>query len=204
MLPGGKRRTAAQGAALGVSELSVMPRGEQKPLELAPSVAPVESNERYTPPDVLEVVRRLGPIAFDPCTPPHNPCGALRFVAPPHDGLTASWIGMAQGGLGFINPPYSRGQILLWVRKMVREGKRGCEAVMLLPQDLSTGWGQLLIRNCQALCFWKGRISYIKPDGHYETGAKQPSLFAYFGPRPWGFYDAFIPEGAVLTRGGWG
>jgi|SRR5687768_15349671 len=164
----------------------------------------LETNERYTPPDVLDVVRLLGPIAYDPCTPSHNPCGALRFTSPPSDGLQVSWLGLSRRGLIFVNPPYSRGQLVQWVRKALREAKRGCEIVMLLPQDLGTVWGQLLIRNTQGICFWKGRISYIRPDGNYDAGAKQPSLFGYFGPRAWGFHNAFAPHGAVLTRGAWG
>lgn len=164
----------------------------------------VETNERYTPPEVLDVIRILGPIAYDPCTPRHNPAGALRFTCPPENGLTTNWVELARRGLVFCNPPYSRGQILQWVRKAVRERRRFSENLLLLPQDLGTVWGQLLIRSCQGICFWKGRITFIRPDGSYDAGAKQPSLFGYMGPRAWAFHDAFAPHGAVLTRGAWG
>jgi hypothetical protein len=190
-----------------VSEALARPRVadvEEPLLALDPCVSPIESNERYTPNDVLLVVKQLGVIAFDPATPAHNPTGALRFVAPPNDGLQASWVGCAQGGLIFCNPPYSRGQIAKWVRKAIIERRRGAEVLLLLPQDLGTVWGQMLVPAAQGLCFWKGRINYVRPDGAYDAGAKQPSLFAYLGRRTWAFHDAFAARGCVLTRGAWG
>jgi hypothetical protein len=167
----------------------------------------VPTDERYTPEPVLQVVRKVGPIAYDPCTTPWNHTRARRFTCLPQNGLDVDWLDWSDGGLIFCNPPYSRGCVDRWVQHMLREAKRGAEIISLTSLDLSTGWGQSLLKQGRGLCFWKGRIPYIRPDaegGVYDSGAKQPSLFTYFGHRPYAFYEAFNPRGAVLTRGCWG
>jgi len=67
----------------------------------ARNLAPLMSSARTgrgtdgwcTPPEVLERVRRVGPIALDPCTDASNPTGALKYIT--HDsyggGLAREW-----------------------------------------------------------------------------------------------------------------
>lgn len=94
----------------------------------------------WTPPEVLERVRRVGPIGLDPCTGIDNPCGArlvmiepTEYLAPAGnvlvDGLAGSWlttgadgtqywwrwVGLLRPGeVVYSNPPYSRGNLGRW------------------------------------------------------------------------------------------
>ena len=73
-----------------------------------PSHITLSSNRQdwQTPGWFLDLVRRVGPIALDPCTTPDNPTRAWNYHSLGNTddcGLYASW---ARNGLAFINPPY--------------------------------------------------------------------------------------------------
>lgn len=154
------------------------------------------SDERYTPPGVLAVVRAIGPIALDPCTPAHNPTAARVFYTQEDDGLARGW---EVRGLVFCNPPYSRGELQRWAAKVVAEcGRIEREIVMLTPSDLGTRWAKVLFEHAQAIAFWHGRIAFLKPDGTYEQGAKQPSCLWYFGERAARFHRVLREHANVV------
>lgn len=154
-----------------------------------------ESDERYTPEHVLEVVRRVAPIALDPCTTPGNPTGAARFFTAASDGLAQPWLG---DGLVWVNPPYSRGALAAWTRRVAREGWTRRECIVLTPCDLGTRWAASLFACAQAAAFWRGRIAFGSPDGQLLTGAKTASCFWYFGERSARFARAFNPHANVV------
>src|SRR5688572_13348881 len=109
-----------------------------------------------TPPEVLELVRAIGPIVLDPCSDPDDVVGAAcRIVAPVHvkgrhtseldflsapgieiaDGLAINWNGLGDDGLVYVNPPYS--DPAPWVYKALTEADR---AVLLLPLNPDVAW----------------------------------------------------------------
>lgn len=143
---------------------------------------PLVTDERYTPPGVLAVVRAIAPIALDPCTTADNPTGARWYFTQEQDGLARVW---EPRGLVYTNPPYSRGELQRWADKVVREAFRvpDREVVVLTPCDLGTRWAKTLFEHAQAIAFWHGRIAFVRPDGEYDAGAKQPSALWYFGER---------------------
>ena len=129
-----------------------------------------------TPDDVLDVIRRVGPIALDPCTTPDNPTGAQCWITPTSPlgcGLTHSrgWPQLACGGLTYVNPPYGREVGRYW----------RLAAVSLASAD--------------AVCFWRGRIKFRGA----SAGAPFDSLFAAWNCRS-RFVEAFAPHGAILGR----
>lgn len=64
-----------------------------------------ESEEWYTPPDVLGRVRLLGEIDLDPCSNGGSPIvPARRHFTKEDDGLVREWAGFV-----YMNPPYGRG-----------------------------------------------------------------------------------------------
>lgn len=162
-----------------------------------------ESDERYTPQGVLDVVRAVAPIGLDPCTTKDNPTGAKRWFTAEDNGLGKAWFG-EQPELAFVNPPYSRGQLLLWALQVLEQvhQARGHEAIVLTPCDLGTKWAQALFEGCTAFAGWRGRIEFLTPDGSFDAGAKQPSLFWYFGERAERFARVFRDR-ANVVRGGW-
>lgn len=154
----------------------------------------VPTDERYTPEHVLEVVRAFAPIGLDPCAPPSNPTRAAWFLTIKEDGLTALWSCAADQCV-FVNPPYSRGLLDAWAAKVTDVAASDCtiDMIVLTPCDLGTKWAGRLWKRAQAFAGWRGRISFVRPDGSYETGAKQSSLFWYFGERVERFRRVFAP-----------
>lgn len=157
----------------------------------------MESDERYTPQHVLDVVRRFAPITLDPCTTVDNPAGAAHYHCLPTNGLTWSF---SQHGLNWVNPPYSRGQLPLWVAKCAEEGAAGSEVIALIPSDLGSKAGQLAASTADALCFVKGRLTFGTPSGQMPQGAKQPSVLVYWGERAKRFANVFRELGVVWRK----
>lgn len=143
-----------------------------------------------TPPEVLDRVRRLGPIGLDPCTAPDNPVGAPVFFTELDDGLARSWAGF---GLVFCNPPYSQLRAA-WGLKIAREGLRA-EIVSLVPARTETEWfREACWSSASAVCFWYGRLTFVGG----EASAPFPSALPYHGPRPEAFARAFEDDGRVV------
>jgi site-specific DNA-methyltransferase (adenine-specific) len=154
-----------------------------------------------TPECVLERVRKLGPIALDPCTNADNPVGAERFYTPRDFGLSKPWAEDAAGGLVYVNSPYGR-ELPEWVVKCVAEAALGAEMVALVPSRTDTRWFNAALDSCQALAFWRGRVKF--------RGAKDcapfPSALFYWGARQWEFAVAFrdvcrVSVGGIWTKG---
>jgi len=158
-----------------------------------------ESDERYTPEYVLDVVRSVGPIVLDPCTTVDNRTGAQHFFTFEDDGFTKDWWEVSQGGLIFVNPPFSK--LRNWTRKCSEEGKKGCNIVTLLPGDTSTVWFQDIVGpTASGVCFWRGRIEFIRTSKAFNASAMQPTLFAFWGNLTENFQSAYADHGLVLTR----
>ncbi len=166
-----------------------------------------ESDERYTPEDVLDVVRAFagGPIALDPCTTADNRTRALSFYTKETNGLAQKWVAPLFGPapstlrVTWVNPPYSRGALPLWVEKILTSchTRETPHIVSLLPNDLGSKAGQRVARYATMLCFPKGRIRFITPGvGQAKTGAKQPSVIAYWGDQQDRFEEYFSHLGA--------
>lgn len=169
-------------------------------------LAPLLSSDRMdwqTPESVLELVRRVGEIAIDPCTTEDNPVGAWGFFTPARNGLLAQWdtrglrgLGDEAPGLVFVNPPYGR-KLPEWIGCCVEWARDGVPIIALVPARTDTRWFESAVRSAQALCLWRGRITF--------RGAPHPAPFpsALFY---WGaladaerFRDVFAPHGITIT-----
>ena len=121
-----------------------------------------------TPADVLDRVRRIAPIALDPCTEPHNPCGADRFYTERDNGLIQPWM-----SLTYCNFPYSGAKS--WAAKMATEAALGVAIVALVAARPDTRWWRTLWDASDVMCFWRGRLTF----GDAKSPAPFPS--ALFG-----------------------
>jgi phage N-6-adenine-methyltransferase len=160
------------------------------------AVSPRASDQRYTPQDVLDVVRAFDVIGLDPCANDENTVGAASFFTAAHDGLSRPWTGY---GLVYANSPYSRGLLLPWTRKAIHEAREGAEVIDLVPADMSTNWTRHLLNSANAVAFWNKRIPFLLPDGAYDNGAKFGNAAYYFGERQGRFRRVFSPHAHVLT-----
>lgn len=183
---------------------------------LAPLMTSAKS-DWCTPAEVLDRVRRVAPIALDPCTTRDNPTGAA-VICVEHgpmpgdaenvfvDGLNPmlSWEAWshesdmprcpAVTGLVYVNPPYGR-SIGAWTSRCLLEARDGAEVIALLPARTDTRWW----RDCtppheaQAVCFWRGRLRFVGA----PASAPFPSALVYWGARKFRFADVFADTGAI-------
>jgi phage N-6-adenine-methyltransferase len=119
-----------------------------------------------TPEWLVERVRAAfgGVIDLDPCTTPQNPVGALRFFAPPEDGIALSWSSFGMGHRIYCNPPYGR-TIRHWTEKCGFYASAGREIILLVPARTDANWWHELQANATATVFLRGRISFKNAGG---------------------------------------
>lgn len=159
-----------------------------------------ESDKRWTPEIVLDRVRVFfdGDAVLDPCWSADCPVGIALDVCDHEqgdDGLKANWSAYESV---WVNPPYSRGQIIQWVTKAADSAP--AEILMLLPADLSAAWGRMAYETAQGVAFWRGRIAFgspADPDG-MAAGAKTPSMIVYWGERYGRFAHVFADVASVV------
>ena len=177
------------------------------------------SDNWCTPPEILERVRRIGPIVLDPCTSKANPVDAMVFYTAREDGLAQPWVrdlaaqrdAACLSGVVFVNPPYSKAAD--WAAKVRREARwsdtSGIAATgPVVPRDLafvslvaarpdSRWFFSLCWESAQAVCFWRGRLRFVGA----PSSAPFPSALIYHGRRPWEFEAAFADAGKVVRLG---
>jgi hypothetical protein len=140
------------------------------------------SDERYTPPWLLErVTRFLGPGWVDPCP-------ASFGHVPLVNGLAVPWRGRV-----YCNPPYSR--LSPWVTKFLTEPFT--EGLLLIPAYTDTKAFQPLYT--QPILFLTGRIKFVFPDGRTDIRSPFGSVLVYRGRRVTAFARAFSDLGAVMV-----
>ena len=154
-------------------------------------------NEWYTPEQYLTAARKvLGAIDLDPASSEiaNQAVRAARFFSMTDDGLDKPWAGRV-----WMNPPYSQPHIARFAAKLVEETQSGnvSEAIALTHNYTDTAWFHALAGACDALCFTRGRIGFLSPDGR-RAAPTQGQAFFYFGPRPSLFAEVFASIGLVL------
>lgn len=140
-----------------------------------------------TPECVLELVRKVGPIALDPCSNADSIVGARAEWT--DNGLSADWN--TADGIVYVNPPYGR-CIGEWVECCRRTGQTS-EVIALLPARTDARWFQH-VWTARAICFWRGRIRFLGA----PSSAPFPSVVAYWGSNAVRFANAFAGAGHVV------
>ena len=161
----------------------------------------IESDQRFTPQHVLDVVREFDRIVLDPCTVESNPVGAHLAIIPPNGcGLSICWSGLIADaadhiGVTFVNHPYSRGHAQKWAEKCVTEWERNSvEIITLSIADTSTRACRFMLERATAAAFWKKRIRFAG-----DASAKFPNVSFYLGERQGRFKRVFEPHATVLV-----
>lgn len=96
---------------------------------------------------IKELEQEFGEM-FDPCP--------LNHDINKWDGLKIDWK-----PVNFINPPYSLKLKEAFVKKAIKESKRGCVCVCLLPVSTSTKlFHKYILPNKKEIRFIKGRIKF--------------------------------------------
>jgi DNA N-6-adenine-methyltransferase (Dam) len=165
------------------------------PISRARIWAASDDAEFYTPPDIIELVKKLfgGEIDLDPasCREAQRVVQATQFRTVCNDGLKCEWRGRV-----FLNSPYGRA-IDAWIKKLADEFEAGhvTEAVALLPSRTGTAWFQKLDRFPR--CFVRGRPRFWGPNASVPTF---DSVIVYLGPHLERFAETFAGVGSIFVR----
>ena len=154
-------------------------------------------NEWYTPAKYIEMARRvLGDIELDPASSKaaQTIVQAEKWYSAENNGLKQSWCGKV-----WLNPPYSQPLIGQFITKLVEERSADnvSAAIVLTHNYTDTAWFHEAAEIADAICFTRGRIKFVDPDGN-ECAPTQGQAFFYYGDRPSIFADVFKDIGFVL------
>lgn len=152
-------------------------------------------NEWYTPVEHMETVRAfMGVIDLDPASSDaaQRVVQASRYFTITDDGLTQPWSGNV-----WLNPPYAQPAIAHFIAKMIDELPNITEAIMLTHNYTDTAWFHVAMSKCSAVCFTRGRIGFLNPEGK-KAAPTQGQSFFYFGERVQEFAQTFSTFGFVV------
>jgi phage N-6-adenine-methyltransferase len=160
-------------------------------------------NEWYTPEIYIEAARRaMGEIDLEPASNAvaQETVGAATFYTKEDSGLDKPWRGRV-----WMNPPYAAGLVDEFIAKLCEHVQSGevTSAVVLVNNATETRWFQEGMALASAVCFPRGRIRFISPDGELGTPL-QGQAFLYFGPDAAAFSDEFGEFGPCLDVRGKG
>ena len=150
--------------------------------------------EWYTPAEWLERAREvMGGIDCDPATHPfaQRTVKATCWFDKARDGLRQQWIGNV-----WLNPPYARGLIESFVKKLGEETQVR-QAIVLTDNRTDTRWFHDLCGLASAVAFPRGRINFYNQNGRSASPAGGSSFF-YLGNDQAKFATVFGQCCAVL------
>lgn len=150
--------------------------------------------ELYTPAKYIDAARLvLGEIDLDPASNDiaQKTVKAAKYFTVETNGLNRQWKGRV-----WLNPPYHRELLPAFVDKMVAEveAKRVTAAVMLTNNCTDTEWFAKAHEACAAICFTKGRVKFMRPNG-LEVAPTQGQAIFYFGDDIERFESVFFKIG---------
>lgn len=154
-------------------------------------------NEWYTPQEHIDAAYKvLGSIDLDPASSEiaNQRVKAGRIFTIADDGLTKEW-----GGKVWMNPPYAQPHIANFIEKLASEYEAGrvTEAIALTHNYTDTQWFHRAALSCAAICFTRGRIGFLSPEGK-RAAPTQGQAFFYYGSKVEQFIESFCRIGFVV------
>jgi len=153
-------------------------------------------NECYTPAQYVEAARHaMGGIDLDPASSiqAQKIVQAEKYFTVGDNGLNQEWHGRV-----WMNPPYAQPLIQHFIEKLIAEAGAGRveQAVVLTHNSTDTLWFHRLEAIADRLCFTRGRIAFIDPQGD-RCSPTQGQTFFYIGKRRESFSDVFREIGFI-------
>lgn len=158
------------------------------------------NNEWYTPADYIQLAREvMGGIDTDPASSEvaNKTVQAARFFSAEDNGLAQTWSGRV-----WMNPPYAQPLIADFAEAVASKFEQGEieQACVLVNNGTETGWFQRMLGAATAVCFPRGRIRFVDPEGTPSGAPLQGQAVLYMGPNAELFSDAFASKGKVLVN----
>lgn len=153
-------------------------------------------NEWYTPIYIIESARKtMGSIDLDPATSEtaNKNVKATKIYTAQDDGLTKEWSGNV-----WMNPPYSHPLIDEFIAKFISQLPNIKQGIILVNNATETKWFQAILCRCVAVCFPKGRISFLDANGNNGSAPLQGQAIIYFGKNKQEFKNNFQDKGIIL------
>jgi ParB family chromosome partitioning protein len=155
-------------------------------------------NEWYTPPEYVEAARSLmGVIDVDPASSDkaNELIQAKAYYTIETDGLKQRWNGNV-----WLNPPYAQPLVDKFSKALTTKYKIGetKQACVLVNNATETEWFQRIMKACTAICFIKGRVKFLDPDGAASGAPLQGQVIIYLGENRAGFAAKFSDIGKIL------
>lgn len=106
-----------------------------------------------------------------------------------------------QGDILVLNPPYAQPAIAHSAEKLCQEVAVGnvTAALVLTHGHTDTAWFPRLASVCDGVCFTRGRIGFLDPEGKKASPTQGQTLFLFGKDRLGLFYEAFAKVGLVMT-----
>ena len=130
-----------------------------------------------TPKRLVDALGGYATFDLDPCCPPEGmPWRTAKrmFRYGETDGLKETWEGRV-----WMNPPYARDEIDLWMEKLARH----MNGIALVYARMDTLWCQrYVLDRATSILFLKGRLRFVAPDGTPAPApAGAPSMLIAYG-----------------------
>lgn len=153
-------------------------------------------NEWYTPAEYIEAAREaMGGIDLDPASSAkaQEAVKAAEFFTIQRDGLSQAWHGRV-----WMNPPYAQPLISNFIEKLITETSEGRveQAIVLTHNSTDTIWFHRLEEVAARICFTRGRVAFIDPQGD-RCAPTQGQAFFYLGENEAAFTSVFSRYGFI-------
>lgn len=138
-----------------------------------------DRNTALTPAYILEPIRQaIGGIDLDPCSTPDNPTGAVKFYAPPQDGLALDWPYESI----YVNPPYGKAREP-WVDRCIQAEQYGTRIALLMPAHPDTRCFQRAAASADYVVFVRGRVKFgvLRPNRRQVAASHPSAIFLWNG-----------------------
>lgn len=132
-----------------------------------------KSQEHFTPKWIIDA---LGPFDLDPCAGRVRPwdCAVSNWH---QNGLESPWTG---SGMIWLNPPFDRRTVGLWVRKLADHGN----GIALLHARTEAAWFEPVWELASSILFMADRIKFCRVDGTTQpANSGAPPVLVSFGAR---------------------
>jgi len=151
-------------------------------------------NEWYTPLEYIQLARKvMGSITLDAASSAEaqkRVC-ADNYFSKADNALAQPWYGNV-----WLNPPYSRDLMGLFIEKLIAELANVDQLILLTHNYTDTQWFQGAEEHAARICFTAGRVRFVDRQGAVSSPT-QGQAFFYFGRRLKKFETVFGDIGFV-------